>query len=441
MNMQVLSNGLTSLIIRRYVGPFWYCRYWLKKTQKFSKEKLDQLQYVHMRQLIAHIERTVPYYQSIFNKIGFTSKEFQTLNDIKRIPILTKQDVLNAGDAIVSKHYCKQFLRKAHTGGTTGTPLNIYRSIASIGTEHAFVRRQYDWAGLGLQDRVAFLTGRVIVPPDQTGGRLYAYDPFMKELILSTYHLSEITAKDYLKTITQYQVKAIAGYPSAVSFLAKVCLDAGKTIPMKAVLTSSETITDSMRKTIMQAFSCPVYDFYGSAERVCYIFTCEQGSYHIQPEYGYTELIPVDETGLCKIVSTGFWNKAMPFIRYELGDLVIASGKKCSCGRSFPVVESISGRKADIIKTPSGREFGAAILTHLLYGVNHILESQIIQDQIDHLFIDYVPSVEFNSQDMQSFDYLIKYHLPTELRCEFRKVGAISKTNSGKIRPVISLLK
>jgi phenylacetate-CoA ligase len=130
----------------------------------------------------------------------------------------------------------------------------------------------------------------------------------------------------------------------------------------------------------------------------------------------------------------------MPFIRYEMGDIVVASEQKCSCGRSFPVIQSISGRKADTIKTPSGREFGAAILTHLLYGTDHILESQIIQDRIDHLFIDYVPGENFSAENLRSFERLIQYHLPGELRVDFRVVGAVSKTASGKIKPVISLL-
>jgi phenylacetate-CoA ligase len=260
----------------------------------------------------------------------------------------------------------------------------------------------------------------------------------MRELILSTYHLSEKTARDYIEAIIKYNVKAIVGYPSAVSFLARICLSLGQSLSLKAVLTSSETLTALTRKTISTAFGCPVYDFYGSAERTCYVFTCEEGSYHIQPEYGYTELIPTDEAGQCKVVSTGFWNPAMPFIRYELGDIVVSSHEVCPCGRQFPVVREIMGRQADVIRTPSGRQFGAAILTHLLYGVDNIVESQIVQQAIDRITIKYVRGPSFSQQDLENLKRLVAKHLPQELAVDFEEVSSIEKTSSGKLKPVVS---
>lgn len=440
MNFKVISQGAINLLVRRYAGPFWYRRHWLNKTQWLPDEEIKQIQLRLLKRIVSYAERHVPYYQKIMKENGFTAGDIRSLADITLFPILTKKDVLDAGDALLSQAYPKKILRHAYTGGTTGTPVKIYRSPFSIGTEHAFVRRQWDWAGISMSDRAAYLTGRVIIPPDQTKGNLYAYDPCMKELILSTYHLTQKQAQQYIRAIKQYKIKALAGYPSAVSFLARVCLDNKQSLNLRAVFTSSETLTDSMRNTIMQAFSCPVFDFFGSAERVSYIFTCEKGSYHVQPEYGLTELLPLGDSGLSKVVSTGFWNMAMPFIRYDMGDTVIASTEKCACGRTFQTVKSISGRQADTIKTPSGREFGAAILTHLLYGTDHILESQIVQDRTDHIYIDYVPSAEFTSQDLQAFQGLIEYHLPSELSVEFRKVEAIPRTASGKIKPVVSIM-
>ena len=195
-----------------------------------------------------------------------------------------------------------------------------------------------------------------------------------------------------------------------------------------------------LKKEIENAFSCRVHDFYGAAERVCYLFTCEKGNYHIQQEYGFTELIPIEKgSNVCRVISTGFWNTAMPLIRYELGDTVIRSDKECECGRKLPCVERIEGRKGDIVRTTSGREFGPAILTHLLYGTNNIIESQIIQDKIDHLRIDFIPNKNFCKKDMNSFRTLIEIHLPTkEIQVEFRRVCKIKRTVSGKLQPIIS---
>jgi phenylacetate-CoA ligase len=366
--------------------------------------------------------------------------DIKTLDDIRLFPILTKTDVLKAGSSILSMRYPKWLTRIAYTGGTTGTPLQIRRNLFSIGNEHAFVRRQWDWAGISLGDRCAYLTGRLITRPDQTKGQLYSYDPIMKELVLSTYHLSPQTTRTYILAMNRWKVKAVAGYPSAVYLLARVCLDSEIELRLESALTSSETLTESMRNTIAEAFKCEVFDFYGSAERVCYIQTCDHGSYHVIPEYGLTELIPLDKSDATefKIIATGFWNFAMPFIRYDVGDVVIKSDNRCPCGRQFPTIKSISGRQADTIKTPSGREFGAAILTHLLYGTDHIVESQIVQDATDHITIRYVPTERFSTADLQDFKNLIAKHLPSELKVTFEQTEAIEKTDTGKLRPVVS---
>ena len=278
--------------------------------------------------------------------------------------------------------------------------------------------------------------------PDQTD-HLYTYDPCLRELVLSTYHLSHGTARTYAQAMQEHRVKALVGYPSAAHLLARVCLDGGPRVRLSAVLTSSEVLTDSMRKTIETAFGCRVFDFYGSAERVCYIHTCEAGSYHVISEYGLTELMPLDDTDpqRCRIVSTGFWNRAMPLIRYDLSDTIIRSDRGCTCGRAFPVIERIIGRPGDGIVTPSGRYLGAAVLTHLLYGTGRILESQIVQDARDHLRIEYVPMPQFSGQDLRAFEDLVKAHLPSEIRVDFQAVEAVARTSSGKIKPIISLLE
>ncbi len=440
MSAKVIANGFAALLLKRLIGPFRVRRKWLEKTQWLSAPELEELQLILLQRTVRHCYQTVPYYRSLMDERGIRVEDIKKLEDVKLFPLLTKEDVLQAGDSIVSNKYPGWMTRTAYTGGTTGTPMQIRRDMFSISNEHAFVRRQWDWAGLGLRDKCAYLTGRLVVEPDRDNGRLYAYDPIMKELILSTYHLSSSTAGQYVTAIKDYGIKAVAGYPSAVYFLARSCLDYGIRLELKSVLTSSETLTTSMRNTIVEAFECKIYDFYGSAERVCYIFTCEQGSYHIIPEYGLTELIPVgdNDDSQYKVVSTGFWNMAMPFIRYEMGDLIVKSGEGCPCGREFVTIKSISGRQADVVKTPSGRQFGAAILTHLLYGTNNIVESQIIQDALDHLTIEYVPGPGFSSADHANLKALLVKHLPSELKVDLVEVASVRRTESGKVRPIVS---
>jgi len=445
MNYKVVAKGAATLFVKRFAGPFWFRRKWLAKTQWLSLSELQEIQLRLLKKLVRHCYNSVPFYRRLMDERAIKAESIKSLEDIKQFPILTKQDVLKAGDSIISTKYPKWILHKARTGGSTGTPMTVYRNLFSIGNEHAFVRRQWDWARIGLWDTCAYLMSRVVARADQEKGPLYTYDPIMNELILSTHHLSIDTTKEYAHIMKKYQVKALIGYPSAIGFLAKSCLDSSIRLNLKAVLTTSELLTKSMRKAIEKAFGCKVFDFYGSAERVCYIHTCECGNYHIIPEYGLTELIPIDESdrNRCKVVSTGFWNMAMPLIRYDMGDVVVRSNTACSCDRHFQVVESINGREGDVIRTSSGKHMGVTLIIQILYvigGIEHIGESQVIQDAIDHLTIEYVPTREFEDSELQRIKGVITKYLPTELKVDLRQVKAVKRTLSGKIKPVVSCI-
>ena len=153
-------------------------------------------------------------------------------------------------------------------------PLNIRRDLWSIGNEHAFVRRQWDWAGIGPRDVCAYLTGRLVVPTNQTAGRLYAFDPIMRELVLSTYHLGLHVVQQYSNALREFKSAALVAYPSAALTLARGCQELSMRVPLRAVLTSSEVLSPEARQVISAAFACPVFDFYGSSKcRACVLHT------------------------------------------------------------------------------------------------------------------------------------------------------------------------
>ncbi|MBE0535423.1 MAG: phenylacetate--CoA ligase family protein [Phycisphaerae bacterium] len=442
---RICTAPVSHFIAKRLVSPFWLRKRWLNKTQWMSADELSDLQFTLLKRMIRYAERNVPYYRELMKNGGFSSEDMCSLADINVFPILTKKDVLKAGNDLLSQAFPKALLRRERTGGTTGTPLSVYRNYCSIGNEHAFVRRQWDWARVHVKDRCAYLRARIIAEPDAPKQKMCRYDPLLRELHLSTYHLKPDTVPEYIDIMKRYRIAALAGYPSAVSLLARVCLARRLSCPLKAVLTSSEALTAPAREEISNAFACPVYDFYGSVERVCYIFTCEHGRYHMQPEYGYTELIPVNgsEDDRCRVVSTGFWNKAMPLIRYDTGDLVIKGNGPCPCGRAFPVIRAVVGREGDIIKAPSGEEFGATLMITLLHvacRASNILETQFIQDAPGHLTVAYVPGENFSADAFRAARTKFAAHLPKDINVDFERVHAISRTLRGKMRPVISLL-
>jgi len=439
-NLKRTLKGCAIRVLKRHTGTFERRRKWLNSTQWLSKEELNKLQLDLLKGMVAHAYQSVPYYKTMMDDLGLRPDDIQTLDDIIKFPILRRADIKAAGDKLVSRKFNKMFMRTTHTGGTTGERLVLKRDLRSIANEHAFVRRQFDWAGISLADRCAYMMARVIAVPSRKLKKPYRYDAAMKELTLSTFHLSEDTIPIYAKAITDYEVKALVAHPSAASVLAKGCLNKGIRVPLKAVLTTAETLDSAKKEIISEAFECKIYDFYGGGERVCYIHTCEHGSYHIIPEYGLTELVPAGPPNddCCRIVATGFWNMAMPLIRYHTGDLVQLSSHVCRCGRAFPCVAKIVGREGDILTTPSGRIFGAAaleaIMENILFSMQNmpVLEGQMIQESLDVMTLEYVPLYSFSHRDADKLKSLVAEHLVDDFKVNIRPVEKISRTVSGK---------
>jgi len=436
-------NGAKACLLKRYIGPFRRRRQWLAKTQQLNAEQLNKLQLDLLRRIVTHSYETVPYYREMMTKLGFRPGDIQSLEDINRFPILRRSDVKAAGERLFSRKFNRMFLRTAYTGGTgtTGERLTLKRDLRSIADEHAFVRRQFDWAGIGLRDRCAYMMARVIAPTARKVQKPYVYDAAMRELTLSVFHLSEDTIPIYAKAIMDYAIKALVSHPSAAYILAKGCLDRGIGVPLKAVLTTAETIDQVRKDTIAEVFGCKVYDFYGSTERVCYIHTCEHGSYHVIPEYGLTELVraepPNDDS--FHIVATGFWNMAMPLIRYETGDLVQLGNAACRCGRVFPVVRKIVGRQSNILVTPSGRMLGPsaieAMMENVLFDMKGmpVLYGQMIQESSDVMTLEYVPLSGFSQEHAEKLRSIAAKHVPADFNVNIRQVKNINKTPGGKV--------
>jgi len=439
-DIRLTLRGLFVLGVKRVPGTFQEQRKWLSETQWWSQEKLHELQLTLLQSIIRHAFDSVPYYQETMKAQGLVPEDIRTLQDVQKLPIITKDIVREQGPRFVSTKAGRWFVATGYSGGTTGRRLVHKRDLRSVIIEHAFVRRQYDWAGLAVKDRCARMMQREIVSPAREHTRPYAYDAATRELYLSTYHISKETVRLYVNALADYGVKALVAYPSGAFALARLCLDEGLRVSLKAVLTTSETLDPAKREVISRAFECPVYDFYGSGERVCYIHTCERGTYHVLPEYGLTEFLPAGppNEGSFRVVSTGFWNRAMPLIRYDLGDLVQLGDQPCRCGRAFPVVKRIVGRDSNVMVTPSGKIFGATAIEDMMENILFdmqgmpVLEAQMILEAADLMVLEYVPLDGFCEKDTERLNRLVKEHLPTEFRSSVRPVARIQRTASGK---------
>jgi phenylacetate-CoA ligase len=233
----------------------------------------------------------------------------------------------------------------------------------------------------------------------------------------------------------------IDSYPSSIAYLAEVARDCGiASAQPRAVITSSETLTDSQRAAITEAFRTRVFDQYGSAEQVSFISQCEAGSYHVHPEYGITEFVPIDHapSGARAIVATGFTNYAMPLLRYRTGDLATPTTGRCECGRAFPMVEHIVGRMDDLLVTPQGRRVGR--LDPIFKGLQCVRRAQIVQDARDHVLVRIVPGAGFDDEATRSIRHELAKRLGDDVAIGFQVVDELAPGAGGKVRAVVSMV-
>jgi phenylacetate-CoA ligase len=318
----------------------------LRDSQFFSPEQMHAYQVQHLKDILQTAEKYLPYYRKLFWDHDFDTSRFKELEQLRVLPILKKQEVLEHRD----EFYCFELMKDSlslQTSGTTGQPFKVYISKAQWAMEQAVIWRHWGWANYHFRDRMAVVRSYSPEP----GQPLYRLDRLRNWMYFSPYHLSENNILDYLRVMQKWKPKFLRGYPSSLHLLAQVALDHGIELPsLKGALTASETLQNHHREALRQAFSIEVFDHYGQAEITAMMHECEQHKgLHIDSEYGYVELIPTDEANVHKLVATNLHNKVMPLIRYETGDLVVHDGSSCSCQRTLPLVQSVRGRQDEML--------------------------------------------------------------------------------------------
>jgi phenylacetate-CoA ligase len=442
-NLYISSNGLFYKLVKE--GKLF--RKLLKKleeSQYLSETELENLQNEKLRNLIMHCYENVPYYSHLFRQLGISPTDIKTKEDIEKLPFTTKEDVRKDPERFVSKNINRSFLKKATTSGTTGTPLRLYRDFNSIVYESATIWRQYRWAGINPGDKLVSIRGKLIQEVDNKEPPFWRYDFCLNQMLMSSYHIHETTAKNYYEAIINFNPDAIEAYPSSIYQLTKQfkMLKLEK-LKVKAVFTSSETLYQYQRDIIEEFFNCKIYDLYGNAERVCALGTCEEGNYHIFSEYGICELVSAKYEGInyIEIVGTNLNNFAMPLLRYKTGDkaFVYDRNMECKCGRRLPIIKAVESQRADeVIITSDGRRLQS--VEQMSEGIKHVIEFQLVQEKVDFIIIRVVATNGFSAEDEEEIVNKAKQRIGHKIDFKIEKVDNIPRTERGKYRYIINNL-
>lgn len=318
------------------------------------------------------------------------------------------------------------------TSGSSGRPLTLVQDLGAITREEAFVYRQLRWTGYTYGDRRAWLRGDIVCGDNPTKGMYGCMDFWSNTLMLSSYHISPETALSYINALSGFNPIIIQAYPSSIHALASWMLSNNfqyEGEALRGIITSSETLESDMRARIEQAFRCRVFDWYGQAERVAAIGTCEHGGRHVLTDYGRVELLPAED-GLYELVGTGYNNKAMPLTRYRTGDFIrLSSSQSCPCGRVFPIVDQVIGRRDKVITLPDGRTIGR--LDHVFKGADNVIEGQVIYKGAGHFLLRVVPGPNWSQNDVSRLVAKLKERV-AGVEAHVETVASIPRGANGK---------
>lgn len=407
----------------------------LKKTESYSAEELEAYQNFHLRKMIVYCYRYVPYYRNLFKKLHLKPEDIRTRDDLKKLPYLDKQILKDQYKQLKSRSLRGFIHTTGRTSGTSGIPATTLRDYYSINFENAALWRFWGNAGDNGSKRVT-LRGEIVVPVNQTEPPFWRYSADRSELVMSSYHLNMDNAGSYVRKINEHMPESIYAYPSSVYLLARYCQELNLKISVKVVFTSSEILTEKVRRLVEDTFGCKVFDWYGQSERAAAAGMCERGMYHLAEDYSIVELADMGK-GM-EIIGTTLHNYAMPLLRYKTGDVVEVNDGLCSCGRPSRAISGIKGRKPGFVWLANGGRIPSVLLEYSIDLATNVIEAQLVQEKAGEIIINVAGNGNFNSDDRIRLIEAAKKHTSMDMVVILNETKKIPRGPNGKFQHFLS---
>jgi phenylacetate-CoA ligase len=379
--------------------------------------------------------RRIPRYHSL--KIDFDAASVRDAL-IERFPIVDRNDLLMRP----AEHYprageARPWTIVGRTSGTSGTPLQVFRSMSSVLWENAFVERQLRWCGYQPGMTRAYLRGDMVVPIDTSTPPYWFYNRYNSQLVVSSRHLREECADAIIEALRDFAPLLLQSYPSTAYELALLLEQRHAYLTIPYVFTGSEPVYPHQRELIQARLNTRIMDHYGMAERIAYATECEHGSLHLNTDYSYVELVdddglPTNDEGY--IVGTTFHNTVMPLVRYRLSDRTRWRASNCPCGRSYQMIEPVTGKFEDTLYGAQGQRISPSVVTFAFKALRGIQRSQVAQVDKGIWEIRVVPGAGFDESQRERLIENVRQLVDPGLGITVREVDEIERTSADKYR-------
>jgi len=315
----------------------------------------------------------VPFYHKRLRSIGLYPDDINGLDDLRRLPIITKEEVERARTQIVADNINLKKSFKTHTSGTMGHPLRIYYDPRYLDYITASSRRYRSVLGRKSWEKTAVVRFSDSNSKGEVGPGIAkrTFHSFRRNYSRN-YYIS-YSANDIAKEMVEFQPDVLFGRPIYLRLLAEEFRRTGHKISPRLVLSRGDILDHSSRKFIETTLGCDVYDSYGGNDAGPIAWECrEKDGYHMEADMTICEFLRGEQNAnhkeLSDIVVTNLNNYAMPLIRYRSGDKGSYRSGKCACGRTLPILESVEGREKEFLPARNGERLSPRRLQEIAYG-------------------------------------------------------------------------
>jgi phenylacetate-CoA ligase len=345
-----------------------------------SAENLETLQLRKLQRLVRHAYEHVPHYRSRMQRAGILPEDIATLEDLRQLPVTTKEDLRQAG--ITALSIDAGDLLTLDTSGYSGKPFTVRL------TPHEYRRRRLREFRALLRAGVRPLDRMVVLGEErQRPRRLHRKLGFYRlEVISGTFPVEEQT-----RLLREAEPTVLWAYPTMLrSVLLRQDNRLSRVARPRMLITSAEVFDPVLRDQITNDRAMEMFTFYAAMEVGRIAAECRaHGGLHIEADAVLVELLNGDRPAapgeLGRVVVTSLDQYAMPFIRYELGDLCAARETACPCGWPTPLLNAPMGRNSDMLTLPDGSRLSGMRLGLVLRAEADLRQFRFVQECVERL--------------------------------------------------------
>jgi len=444
----------------------------VRRTEHISSEEMHELQFLRLQKLITFAYERVPFYTERFRSIGLLPGDIRSIEDLRKVPPLSRQDLIDHRNAMVDRNldasrdladrsargpgepipfgpFRRHRLVRNTSSGSTGAPTVFYEDGSRTALNWVHELRLKSWFGNlpGAREARMVRLSTEYLPKSRV---LRLRNRLWNQLILPGVNLTDPDYEVCVEKVKRFRPRTLWGFTSALAGFADYLHRHGiDPVPwgIRLVVGWAAPVYDHERRLLAEVFRCPVSNIYGAREVGHVAGQCPDGAYHLNQEYLLTERDEEPAAGGDReegeILVTTLDISPMPFIRYRMGDIGRVAPSSCGCGRTLPVLQEFLGRTGEVYRTRDGRMISPNFWCRTFMNVRlagAIRRFQVIYLSDTAMRVKIVKNGSFTGAMEQVLADHLRKNFPQDMEFTFEYVHDIPPHISGKYQMVVNAM-